>query len=204
MYARVVMVLLMFNVFASLEAKQKSKISVEIAKLYEKIGRNLAEVKRKAPVCATKIGSVLDDVDRLYKATSTSLRQDSATMKELETRTIESTVLQKELFSAKQESEDLKQTIQKAESRTLALSKELDEHRKQLLVLKEQNILLAKKSAAPPQDLVADEMSKLDKQLATGDQKSPVQGSKKVAMQNQYNLNQNLSLTSTSEPSSPR
>ena len=50
---------------------------------------------------------VLDDVDRMYKATNTSLYQDQATFKESDIRTLESAVLQKELLLAKQKSENL-------------------------------------------------------------------------------------------------
>lgn len=189
------------------EAKSKRGAPQDVSELYQNIGRKLAEVKKMAPACAHKIGSVLDDVDRMYKATSTSVQQDNATMKELETRTLESAVLQKELLTAKQESEILKQTLHEAQLKMLSLSKDIERERLQVSFLKEQNIQLARKGNAQ-QDLISDEISKLDKQLATdqasmgqqnNSQVSAERDAKKIAMRNQ-----NLNLTSTSEPSSPR
>lgn len=192
---------------------RQGTMAADVSELYGSIGRKLAEVKRLAPACAAKISSVLDDVDRMYKATSMSVQQDSVTLKELETRTLESTVLQKELLAAKQESEILKQTLHEAQLKMLALTKDVEKERVQVQLLKEQNTQLLQKTAPAQTDLISAEISKLDKQLAIGggaasstmntgqekiENKAP-QDAKKVAL-----LHQNLNLTSTSDPNSPR
>ncbi len=203
-----IVAVLLVLIFNQAEAKSRSSVSRDVSELYQNIGRKLAEVKKMAPACAHKIGSVLDDVDRMYKATSTSLHQDSATIKELETRTLESTVLQKELLAAKQESEAMKQIVQESQLKMLSLSKDIEKERMQVSLLKEQNNKLAQKSNGSQADMISDEISKLDKQLATGEsvtsrqknaQLPQEQATKKVALRDQ-----NLNLTSTSEPSSPR
>ena len=187
----------------------------EVASLYKNIGQNLALIKQNTPAsCAHKISSVLDDVDRMYNATHNLLKQDHASIKELEIRTLESTVLQKELLLAKQESEELKQSLQEKE---LTIKKT----QAQVSVLKEQNSqLLTKKSS--DNDLISAEISKLDKQLASGFEKEGMKSDKKnstakelpesipgadtqkIALDNKTTFDQNLNLTSTSEPSSPR
>lgn len=205
---RLVIVFVFFTFWVSgIEAKGKHHhaSTQDVADLYRNIGRKLAEVKKIAPVCAAKISSVLDDVDRMYKASNTSINQDHAAMKELETRTLESAVLQKELLLAKQESEHLKQSLHTVQ---LQVQKE----HAQVILLKEQNTQLVQKQSMQA-DLISAEISKIDKQLAAGVEKqndiksdtakqdiaSASIETKKMAI-----LNQNLNLTSTSEPSSPR
>ena len=142
----------------------------KIKPLYEGIGKNLAEVK-KASTAATSatIGSVLDDVDRLYNATRVSQEQDHASMKELETKTIENVVLQKELLAAKQETELLKQTLQDTQTKVARLSNEVDAERAQKVHLKKQNTQLLQKVSQKNDMLSDEEMSHLNQQLSSGD-----------------------------------
>lgn len=204
-------ILLVFFVLSvsGLGAKGKRQASSHenVGQLYGNIGRKLAEVKKLAPACAGKISSVLDDIDRMYKTTNTSLRQDHATLKELETRTLESSVLQKELLLAKQESESLKQSLQAAQL-------QVERKHAEVISLKEQNTQLLQKHSSQA-DLIAAEISKIDEQIAAGIEKrdgiKPADTSKKEAVagvsgeiKKDPMLDQNLNLTSTSDPSSPR
>ncbi|MBM3887084.1 hypothetical protein FJ364_04075 [Candidatus Dependentiae bacterium] len=182
------------------------------SQLYRKIGRKLTDIKKEAPTCGNKISSVLDDVDRMYNLINSSLHTDETTMKELETRTIESAVLQKELLLAKQESENLKQSLQAAQI-------QVEKEHAQVVLLKEQHMQLVEKQSLQS-DLISAELSKIDKQLTPDIEKnkegasviqakeqdkmvaSPKEshgGGQKIAI-----LGQNLNLTSTSDPSSPR
>ncbi len=207
---RLTIVLVFFTLWVSglgAKGKRQAPSHHNVGELYGNIGRKLAEVKKLAPACAGKISSVLDDVDRMYKATNTSLHQDHATLKELETRTLESAVLQKELLLAKQESENLKQSLQAAQL-------QVERKHAEVISLKEQNTQLAQKHSSQT-DLIAAEISKIDEQLAAGVEKrdgaKPGNASKKEAVagvsgeiKKDAMLDQNLNLTSTSDPSSPR
>ena len=151
---------------------------------------------------------MLDDVDRMYKATNTSLYQDQATFKESDIRTLESAVLQKELLLAKQKSENLKQSLQVTQIK-------LEKNNAEVLSLKEHNTQLIQKYSSQT-DLIAAEISKIDQQLATGVEnnggvKPSGNSLKKEAsvgateeIEKKAIADQNLNLTSTSDPSLPR
>lgn len=180
--------------------------SGDVDDLYASIGARLADVKKQAPACAPTLGLVLDDFDRMYKATRVSQQQDNAAMKELENKTIENAVLQKELLAARQEADALKQVMQEARLKIAALTKEVEAERAQAAVLKEQNAQLQKK-AGQQNDLISAEISKIDKQLSTGAKNDLVtkdSAPTSAVVPSETVQNQNLNRTSTSEPSSPR
>lgn len=177
--------------FISLNVCLKAK-PVDIGKLYASIGERLASIKKQAPACASIIGLVMDDFDLMYEASRVSQQQERDVMKELEKQTIENARLREELASTKAKNEILKQVAEEAQRKIDDLAKESEKVRTQVASLKEQNTLLQKKTGSP-QDLISAE---IDKQFAGGVQDP-------VSLQGQ-NKNQNLSLSSTSEPSSPR
>jgi hypothetical protein len=167
----------------------------EVTSLYADIGNKLAEVKKMAPATAGRIGAVLDNVDRMYQLSKNSLSQDGATMLALEERTLESTVLQNELLKSKQESELLKQALVEAQAKIDELTKQVEKGNMTVQVLKEQHaaVLTHKKEAvSQAADPITAELTRqlLDKPVAQG-------GKQGIAPQN-------LNLTSTSDPSSPR
>lgn len=177
----------------------------DVDDLYKKIGARLADVKKQAPACAATIGLVLDDFDRMYKATRVSQQQDNAAMKELETKAIENAVLQKELTTAKQEAAALKQVAQEDQLKVVELTKELEKERAQVAILKEQNNQLQQKTGQQ-QDLISAEISKIDKQFGAKSSSSTKENdTAPVSARNGATVpNQNLNRTSTSEPISPR
>lgn len=175
----------------------------DIGDLYSSIGARLASIKKQAPSCASIIGGVMDDFDRMYQATRVSQQQDSAAMKELENKTIENASLQKELTAAKQEVELLKQVAQEAQLKIDSLLKEAEKARAQAALLKEQNAQLQQKSGQQ-QDLISAEISKIDKQFVDRPKDSVVLQNQDGPLGGVLPVNQNLSRSSTSEPSSPR
>jgi chromosome segregation ATPase len=200
--------------FTNVLAKHKRPSSGEIAELYSKIGRKLAAVKKLAP--DAKVSSVLDDIDRLKEAADSALSQDSAAMSELETRTLESSVLEKELLAAKQENESLRQSMGDLQLKIVVLGKDVERERAQVALLKEQNAQLIQKGTNQA-DLISAEISKIDKQLAGVDKAGLVASSpgsskadvskKSASLESEKTAElspQNLNLTSTSDPSSPR
>ena len=176
----------------------------DVDELYTSIGARLADVKKQAPACAPVLGVVLDDFDRMYKATKVSQQQDNAAMKELENKVIENASLQKELSAAKQRLEALEQMVQEDQLKIAALTKELEKERAQAAQLKEQNAQIQQKTGSQ-QDLISAEISKMamtkggDEKIASSRRPSTPD----VALAG-AEPNQNLNRTSTSDPSSPR
>lgn len=205
----VILLICILNAFF-LDAKKIRPSSTIAAELYSNIGRKLAEVKKIAPQVAPKISSVLDDVDRLKAAADSVSNQDRVLMSELETRTLESSVLEKELIATKQENDALKQSLQDLQIKVVVLTKDLERERAQLVVLKEQNAQLQRKESSQA-DLISAEISKIDKQLKASEkpkQAARLLEEERVIRPEKIFLpierSQNLSLTSTSDPSSPR
>lgn len=167
-----------FFCFVQVEAH----LSADTAELYGSIGRKLAQIKKEFPDAASKIGSVLDDVDRMKQAVDSVARQDRAAMKELETRTLEISVFEKELLLAKQENEVLKQSVTDLKLQVVALEKKVVEGRAQIALLKEQNEQSLKQKRDTPSDLIsAKVVSEIDKQLAVGGDKAASPVTKKPA-----------------------
>jgi hypothetical protein len=204
---RIIVMLFSMVLIGEIKTQEKQVGLNDVKRLYLSIGQKLAEIKKIIPqASASKIGSVLDDVDGLYNVTATAAQRDKAILKELETRTLESTVLQKELLVAKQESECLKQLLHEAQLKIVAVSKDVEKEHAQAALLKEQNNQLGQK--LQQNEALSHEIAKLDKQVA-----SAAQSTKKftkndvllAAGKAQSTIkNQNLNLTSTSDPSSPR
>ena len=180
--------------------------SGDVDELYTSIGARLADVKKQAPACAATLGVVLDDFDRMYKATKASQQQDTAAMKELENKVIENASLQKELLAAKQRLEALEQVVQEDQLKIAALTKEVEKERAQAAALKEQNAQIQQKTGQQQQqDLLSAEISKMAKSdLGIKESGAAAPVTTPGPTQNVATSGQNLNRTSTSEPSSPR
>lgn len=163
-----------------------------IGVLYQEIGHKLAEVKKTNPTHATKISSIFDSLDRLYQVASNAVKKDAEMQQELETRTLESTVLQKELLTAKQESENLKQMLDEAQIKIKKLEKE-QATLAALNAKKQHSINMASNNTTTQSEM----------HQTYNSYKKYAQGTADYG-QNTEMSPQNLNLTSTSEPSSPR
>ncbi|MBX9830587.1 hypothetical protein K2X40_01395 [Candidatus Babeliales bacterium] len=162
----------------------------KIASVYKKVGDELVAIRQAFPESQPKVYRILDHVDQLYKKAKSAVQKREELAAQLAKQTQETEALQKETAQLKQTLEKNQQELARAQARL-----EQEKARTSFLAQEEKKLLVKEKklNVAAKQPQKSEAQEKIE-------EKSP---DELLSMIDEDDL-QNLNLTSTSDPRSPR
>ncbi|MBY0353014.1 hypothetical protein K2W90_01460 [Candidatus Babeliales bacterium] len=162
----------------------------KIASVYKKVGDELVAIRQAFPEAQPKVYRILDHVDQLYKKAKSAVQKREELAAQIAKQTQEAQALQQEVVHLKQALAQSQQELSRAQARL-----EQEKARTSFLAEEEKKLLEKEKklNVAAKQPQKSEAQEKIE-------EKSP---DELLSMIDEDDL-QNLNLTSTSDPRSPR
>ncbi|QQR49796.1 hypothetical protein IPF37_03065 [bacterium] len=166
---------------------------------YKKVGEELVAIRQEFPQSQPKVYRILDHVDQLYKKAETAMKKKEELVAQKDALTAQLTKHNQEMTTLQQEVAQLKQAFEKNQQELARAHARLKQEQGRVVDLAKQKKVLQQKKHV---DICAEENA--EQPLLADQEKIEEKSSDELlSMINDDDL-QNLNLTSTSDPMSPR
>lgn len=200
---RLVLVLLISGILGWTISSFAEDDQQRVQDLYKKIGDDLITIRKEFSGAQPKVFSVLDQIDKMYSITKSTMQKNQDLSKDLKRHAAENLWLKNEVVNVRKELSSAKQTIEATQNSLEDVHTKLEDEKKEARLLaqekntledKVQNLEMQKPEKKKTLDIVDVGDGERDKNHEVLAHVGKQRG------RESYNFNR----TSTSEPSSPR